>query len=236
MAPEYVDDEELENEIRDASGKDIVEADPSRYVTNTKIYNSMKFEIISPEEVERAHQINAMNNPNQEFKDAVTLIEKNNNKTLTKEEYIKAADSYATILAERDEERKKNYEGKYVINPIKKEKYFQMLLENKPVENAIRELVRDYENSLVNPLEKALEEAQKNEANVLEVKKNRAINFHYKGKCRIASDEGGKVIVIDNKNDVDLLRMKYRKEWIEKRFPEEVNKQTPLSVEDGDFE
>jgi hypothetical protein len=235
MEFEYVDDDELENELAH-TGKDIVEADPSRYVTNTRIYNSMKFEIISPEEVERAHQAEIASNPNQEFKDVIDIIEKNNNKKLTKDEYVKVAESYATILAERDEERKKNYEGKYQINPIKKEKYFQMLLDNKPIENAIRELVRDYENSIIDPLEKAFEEAQKNETNVLEVKKNRPINFHYKGKCRIASDEGGKVIVIDNKNDVDLLRMKYRKEWIEKRFPEEIQKQSPLSSDDGDFE
>jgi hypothetical protein len=237
MNIEYVDDEELENEVKqkEKSSQKNDEVTPL-YVTNTKNYNSNEFEIITPEEVERFHKLDEINNPNPEFKEAIKNIENVTNRQLTKEEYFKAADVYATILAERDEERKKNYEGKYVINPIKKEKYFQLILENKPVNTAMRELVRDYENSKLEDIEKAMEDAQTEDIGFLELKENKRINIHYKGKCRIASDQGGKVIVIDNKNDVDLLRMKYRKEWIDKKFPDTVEKaQIRIREEDGEF-
>jgi hypothetical protein len=212
--------------------------DLNKYKTNTKNIDVTTFTIISPEEVDKIAEQEELNNPNPEFTQALKDIEKMNSKPLSKEEYFKAANAYATILAERDEEKKKNYEGKYDINPIKKDKYLELILTNKPVTNAFAETMKDYENSVIAPLIQAYEQAQKEDANaVLELKRKNRINLRYKGKCRIASDEGGKIIIIDNKNDVDLLRMKYRKEWIEKKYPERLKgEQTVTSVNDDEYE
>jgi hypothetical protein len=218
----------------------IAESDKDRlinHVTNTKDYNPNKFDIISPEDIMRQIEREEKNNPNPEFTQAIHELEKIKNSPLSKEEYIKAADSYASILAERDEDKKKNYEGKYQINPIKKEKYLELILTNIPVTNAFEESMKTYENSLIKPLEDAFEKAQKDENTVIEMKRNTRVNMRYKGKCRIAVDEGGKVIIIDNKNDVDLLRMKYRKEWIEKRYPADtIGKPIANVLDDDEFE
>jgi KaiC/GvpD/RAD55 family RecA-like ATPase len=209
------------------------------HITTTKEYDTSKLIVISPEEVQAQHERNERDNPNPEFTDALKEIVRRNNRKLTKEEYIKACDSYATILAERDEEKRKNYEGKYIINPIKKETYLKLLLENKPVENAFRDSMKEYENVMVDSVINAYEKAKENELKVLEVnpssKKNNRVNLRYNGKCRIASDEGGKVIIIDNKNDVDLLRMKYRKDWIDKKFPNEINPTAYRNEDDDEF-
>jgi hypothetical protein len=221
-----------------ASGLPQDGTDPYAYETNTKNFDPLYFEVISPEEVQKAHEAYESVNPNPEFHEAVALIEKANSRKLTRDEYVKAADSYAAILAERDEERRKTYEGKYNINPMVKQKILQLLLENKPAGTAMRELVRDYEDSMLAPLADALQEARGGERKTMEVKKNRQgkklINIRYKGKCRIASDENGKVIVIDNKNDVNLLHMKYRKEWIDKKYPNDV-KGKQIRTDDDEF-
>jgi hypothetical protein len=193
------------------------------HVTNTKKYDTTKLEIISPETVMKENETHEKDNPNPEFTDALKELTKIYKRPLTKNEYIKACDSYATILAEKDEEKKKNYDGKYIINPINKERYLRLLLENKPVTNAFRESMQEYENVMVNSVLEAYGRAKENELKVLEIKPEKRVNVRYKGKCRIASDQSGKVVIIDNKNDVNLLRMKYRKEWIDKKYPDEFN-------------
>jgi hypothetical protein len=205
------------------------------YVTNTKNYDTMKFDIISPEELENESERRETNNPNPEFYDSIKYLEDMYQRQLTKEEYLKACDTYATILVERDEEKRKNYEGHYQINPIKKERYFKLLLQNKPVDTAFQESMKEYEGVMVDSVLSAYNEAKEKEMKVLNMKDNNRVNVRYKGKCRIAVDEGGKVVVIDNKNDVNLLRMKYRKEWIDKHYPD-IDK--PIAIrpdEDDEF-
>jgi hypothetical protein len=239
MEIEYEDEEATTQDNNKLNVHETNESKEDRlinHITNTKNYDPTKFNIISPEKATEEIEREMLNNPNPEFSQAIQNIEKATNRILTKEEYIKAADTYATILAERDEEKKKNYEGKYEINPIRKEKYFELLLNNIPVTNALAESMKTFENSLIAPLMDALEKSKKDEVNVLELKKKARVNLRYKGKCRIAADEGGKVIIIDNKNDVDLLRMKYRKEWIEKKYPEVKNQQITNVLENDEFE
>jgi hypothetical protein len=240
MEIEYEDDEVVKSPTNKLEIQKVIsdlDMEKFNHVTNTKDYDPTRFDIISPEEATIEIEQEERKNPNQEFTTAIKDIVKIKNAPLTKEEYIKAADAYATILAERDEEKKKNYEGKIDINPIKKETYLNLLLSNKPVTNALAESMKMYEDSIINPIMNALEKAQKEKATALELKKNKRVNLRYKGKCRIATDEGGKVIIIDNKNDVDLLRMKYRKEWIDKRYPEEIKgKASTNMLEDDEFE
>jgi hypothetical protein len=240
MEIEYEDEEVVQtkdNKLKIEKAPQIDDKNLDNYITDTKNYDPTKFNIISPEETVIEYEKDQINNPNPEFSLAIKELEGITKRPLTKEEYIKAANTYATILTERDEEKKKNYEGKYEINPIKKDIYLDLILNNKPVSTAFEQSMKEYENNMIAPLMKSFEEARQNELKVLELKKKARVNLRYKGKCRIAADEGGKVIIIDNKNDVDLLRMKYRKAWIEKRFPEKIKgKQESNSLDDDEFE
>jgi hypothetical protein len=220
---EYIDDsdEVLKDELTHRiTAVNIEEKNyEDRYETNTKNFNPIDLIIESPEETALKRRASLNENPNMEFIDAIRMVENNLDRKLNKEEYIAACDSYATILAERDEEKKANFSGKYDINPIKKEKYKEMLLNNRPVTNVAKEIFEIYEKSMIKPIIDAYKDTVENEPKVIEIKRKDRVNTHYKGKCRIASDEGGKVIVIDHKKDIDLLRMKYRQEWIETKYP-----------------
>jgi hypothetical protein len=207
------------------------------YKTDTKDYDPTMVVITSPEEIRKQDEAHNKENPNGEFSQALDVIEKRLSRKLTDEEYIAACDSYATILTERDEEKKANFAGKYNINPVKKEVYKEMLLNNKPIENITKQMFESYEKSVIRPIIETYEETLKNEPKVIELKNDARINTHFKGKCRIASDESGKVVIIDNKKDVDLLRMKYRKEWIEKRYPNIKDIEAGIMMrEDGEDE
>jgi hypothetical protein len=246
---EYLDEDDLTAEEINSSenfynkpelvltSKENVSEDADAHITDTKDYDPNKISIESPEEVENKYIYYKNNNPNVEFSEVIKTIEDNLNRRLTDEEYIKACDSYATILVERDEKKKSSFNGKYEINPIKKEKYKELLLNNRPVTNALKELLDTYEQSMIKPIVEAYKQAVSNEPGVIELKgSKKRVNTHYKGKCRIASDESGKVVIIDHKKDIDLLRMKYRKEWIEKRFPDVVDADSMMLKEDDDGE
>jgi hypothetical protein len=245
MEDDYVDETELDGvlgkialPIQDDIGSLSEEERLNKmvyHVTNTKKYDVTKLEIISPETVTNENTLQELDNPNPEFSEALKELVKKYKRPLTKEEYIKACDGYATILAEKDEENRKNYEGKYQINPINKERYLKLLLENKPVIGAFRESMKEYENAMVNSVLEAYEKAKENEMRVMEMKGKNRVNVRYQGKCRIASDESGKVVIIDNKNDVNLLRMKYRKDWIDKKFPDEINPKVVRQEDDDEF-
>jgi N-methylhydantoinase A/oxoprolinase/acetone carboxylase beta subunit len=236
MKEEYIDDEVLEK--ANSQGINIENNnvdDKIKHITNTKGYDPTRFVVISPEEVMKEHERLAAD-PNPEFTKILNDVEKSKSRRLTKEEYLKACDMYAGVLAERDAEKTKTYEGKLQINPLKKEQYFRMLLDDKPVTNAAQEAMKTYENEMVRAVGEAYEHAKKHEAKIIEIKENRRdrINLRFKGKCRIASDESGKVVIIDNKDDVNLLRMKYRKEWIDKRYSPVINAPVVNNKEDED--
>jgi hypothetical protein len=233
METEYYYDEDIPGEVGEKELSTYSEEDILSHRTDTSKYDETKFDVISPEEVmdEEAKENN--DNPNPEFTKAITDLEKSIDRQLTQEEFLKVAETYATILVERDEEDSTRYKGEYEINPVKKELYLKMILEKEPVEKAFQKSMKSYEDQMLLPLVMEIEEAQKNELKVIEMKSNNRVNVRYKGKCRIAADEGGKVIVIDNKNDVDLLHMKYRKEWIDKKYPEAANP-AMMRIEDDD--
>jgi hypothetical protein len=235
MEVEYIDDEDIPGKIVDREFSIHNEEELVKYQTNTKNYDATKFSVISPEEIEHEELKEEYENPNPEFSQALSDLEKSAKRKLTEEEFLKVADAYAAILVERDEEDKIKYKGKYEINPIKKELYLKMILEREPVEKAFQKSMKNYEEQMLVPLVKEIEETKKNELKVIEMKRNNRVNIRYKGKCRIAADEGGKVIIIDNKNDVDLLHMKYRKEWIDKKYPDAINPSLIRPDSDDEF-
>jgi hypothetical protein len=245
---EYIDEDDeisTKNLVKSLSrgkepGEDslkVIDGEPIRYRTNTKDYDPTMVVITSPEEIKAQNDTYSKENPNGEFSQALSLIEKKIDRNLTSEEYVAACDSYATILAERDEEKKASFNGTYDINPVKKEVYKEMLLKNEPVENVTKQMFSNYEKSVIKPIIDTYKEVLQNEPRVIELKNNARVNTHFKGRCRIASDESGKVIIIDNKKDVDLLRMKYRQEWIERRYPNIKDMEAGVIMrEDGEDE
>jgi hypothetical protein len=237
MEIEYIDDEEVTNGIVGKEFQVYDENGQNMHITDTSRYDTTKFDVISPEEIDKENILEEINNPNPGFTNAVKRLGDILDRNLTEEEFLKVADTYATILAERDEENRANYEGKYEINPIKKDLYLGMLLNREPIENAFKKTMKKYEDQMIMPIVNAVENARKNEAKVIEIdlKRKKRINIRYKGKCRIASDEDGKVIIIDNKNDVNLLRMKHRKEWIDKRYNTSVPESSIRPDDDDEF-
>jgi hypothetical protein len=236
MNEDYIDDDEIEQTIDDTRlsvDKEKNEDDVQNHVTDTRRYDPTRFIVISPEEVMKINEEKSFKDANPGFTNILNNIRDSKNRPLTEEEYFKACDIYAGALAEIDEEKKKDYEGETKINPIKKDQYLRLLLENKPVSIAASETMRMYESDKVNEVEDAYKEAIRNESKVIEIKNGKRINFRYKGKCRIASDESGKVVIIDNKSDVDLLRMKYRQEWIDKKYPD-ISTPKLIRKDDGD--
>jgi hypothetical protein len=236
MNEDYIDDEEIEQAINNTKlpvDRQKNEDDIVTHITDTKRYDPTQFIVISPEEVMKMNEEKSSGDANPGFTKILNDIKQSKNRPLSRDEYFKACDVYAGALAEIDEEKKKDYEGATKVNPIKKEQYLRLLLENKPVSEVASETMKMYESDKVNEVEHAYKDAIKSESKVIEVKNGKRINLRYKGKCRIASDESGKVVIIDNKSDVDLLRMKYRQEWIDKKYP---NITTPIMIrkDDGD--
>jgi hypothetical protein len=177
---------------------------------------------IDPEKIEKkVKEQEKIANP--EFNNVIISLEKEIKRPLTKQEYFKACEIYATILVEQDNKYKNDFEGKIRINPIHKERYVKMLLNNQPVKDAFRIAMEEYEGEQVEDISKEYDKFIKNYSNEINIKEGKRINLKYKGKCRIASDRGGKVIIINNKKDVDLLQHKYRIDWLNKKYPQIKN-------------
>jgi hypothetical protein len=219
---DYMDDEEF---VKTYGMPDPITIAPSidspdgkGHITDTKGYDPTKLPIISPEEIETTYD-RSNQDANPEFDNAVRSLEQQYGRSLTGDEFKAACHTYATVIAEREEKYRDHYEGEATTNRRNVAVYEKYLLEGKPIISGYKTMMTEFEDSMASPVVNALTTHLKNKEKVIEIKAGQRVNIHYDGKVRIASDNDGKVIVIDNKKDVNLLRMKYRKEWIEKKFP-----------------
>jgi hypothetical protein len=226
METEYVDDDEYIN----------VDTIITEQQSRVKKPFDEGLIFINPEEIEKkVKEQEKIANP--EFNNIIVSLEQDLNRPLTEQEYLKTCNIYAAILIENDNKHKKEYEGKINISPIQKERYVKMLLNNQPVKDALRIVMEEYEDEQVQDVTREYDKFIKNHSSEINVKEGNRINLKYKGKCRIASDKGGKIIIIDNKKDVDLLQQKYRFDWLNKKYPQIKNMNTQVfKREDDEFE
>jgi hypothetical protein len=68
----------------------------------------------------------------------------------------------------------------------------------------------------------------------MNVKLGDKVNIRHKGKVVIRDENKSSEYVINNDNDVKLLRMKYRQDWIDKKMGDQINgTQTTYHDNDG---
>ena len=197
--------------------------DDKGHVTDTSDYDSMEFEIVSPEDaVKQAEQKRASGPINPEFVKSISILETKLGRKLSDKEYDDACRKYATVLCERDEYAKNKYCEKVMVNPRNCEIYYQLIKHNRPITSMTEVAMRSYEDTMIAPIAELMKIHSSCPPEPIEIKEGERVNIRHGGKVRIAEDQGGRVIVIDNKRDVALLHMKQRQDWIDKNFKDQL--------------
>ena len=196
--------------------------------TDTHNYNSFEFDIITPEEADKqAKQVFEHNVPNAspDYADpiiaqAVYQIESKLGRKINYDEFDKLCKTYAAELTNRDAQ----YKGTDEPNPIDYKLYYDTLIQNKKVKPAYEMRMSKYEDSLVTEIDQLMKEHHSSfDSRDLHIARGDPINIRHKGKVYIRDEEHNQEIKIDNKKDVDLLRMKYRKEWLDKKHKHDID-------------
>jgi hypothetical protein len=213
--------------------------------TNTSGFNSLDYSMISPEEAQEQWLIEKQNVrfANEDFELLVNNWEAQNKREITYQEFSALCYEYARHVCEEEIRRKNGLYGpEEPINPITHQRYFKMLLENKPLSTAFRESMSQYEETLVAPISDLLEEQMKRAPEVVTVDLDdlQRINLRHRGKVRIIGvDHGNKYVQINNEEDVKLLLMKHRQDYLDKKYPTIVQDGKVIegsSREDREFE
>ena len=198
--------------------------------TNTTSFDPMSFEIISPEDANsETEKMLAARNEEQTSKDyadpilakAVYQVEQKFGRKITYDEFDKLCKTYAAELANRDAAYRNNGEK---ANPIDYKLYYDTLIQNKKVQPAYKMHMQTYENTLIDEIGELLDRHREFDSRDIHVDKGAPINIRHKGKVFIKDEEKNREIIINNKNDVDLLHMKYREDWLEKKYKKEIDK------------
>lgn len=188
----------------------------------TSDYDSTEFDIVSPEDAERERleQIKKERFANKDFGIAVRNIEQNIlGREITVDEYDKMCRSYATALYEEDVKLTKNG---MTLDPNIRQKYYEDLINNRPVKRAHRGYYEQQEAFAADDIGKELERVKSQPIGELEIKSGKPINYNHKGQVKITGNENGLVYIINNEKDVKLLNMKNRQIWLDKRFSDEI--------------
>lgn len=198
--------------------------------TDTTSFNSMSYEIMSPEEAtQQTEAMISARDEEQTSKDyadpvlakAVYQVEKKFGRKITYDEFDKLCRTYAAELANKDAAYKNNGEK---ANPIDYKLYYETLIQNKKVQPAYKMHMQTYENSLIDEIDDLLDRHREFDSRDIHVGKGDPINIRHKGKVYIKDEEKNREIIINNKKDVDLLHMRYREDWLEKKYKKEIEK------------
>lgn len=200
------------------------------YKTDTSSFNSSEMVIVSPEQADEEAKEAKMESvvsdgrfTNQEFGIAVSNIEAKLGRKINYDEFDKMCRSYATVLCERDADiRRTNKNQPVVVDPAYRDEYYKKLIKNEKVDPAYKMHLKAYEESMIGPISSLYDEYKNTKIDELKVEDGKPINMRYKGKVAISEDKNGQVIVIDNDADTKLLHMQHRKNWLDKRFPDQI--------------
>lgn len=221
MSGEYDDIDFSDHSFNTSVPDDVAPDMPKKIEYVTADYDSTEFEIVSPEEAQMEH-IREMKNQrfaNSDFGSAVNNIEQRLGREITVDEFDKLCRSYATFLCEEDEKISKD---KRVSDPSVRQKYYDDLINNRPVKRAIRKGYELIEQQKVEEIDAELQRVKSMNVEELSIKSGKPINFRYKGKVKISENSDGNIYIINNGDDVKLLNMRNRQEWLDKHFPDEI--------------
>lgn len=235
----YSDDDEsyatrIENkrkhiQVESASPKKESDIDKKlNHVTDTKKYDSTKMELISPEEAERDY-INKSDfeSTYREYADpvmdeAVKNVERRLGRKINYDEFDKMCKTYAAELVNADARLKKTAPNQRDYNI-----YYEQLIQNKKIEPKYKTYAKKYEQQKIDELyDLYLKSKQATDNSTLNVKLGSVINMRHNGNVEFEDTENRRTIRINNANDVKLLHMKQRKDFLDKKFGEIIKEET----------
>lgn len=241
----YMDDDEsyFENKKKDNKSTSQVETknkqeiDPLQqkidYVTDTSDYDSDEMVLITPEQATAEYNkqriekdaILTKNYADPILAKAISQVEARIGRKINYEEFDKMCKTYAAELANADARFKKQEP-----NPIDYKTYYDQLIQNKKVVPAYQVYADKLEQSKVDEIDTLLKNAQAaNKGATLKVRAGSAINMHHDGDVVFEDTEMRREIKIDNKRDVELLHMKHRQAFLDKKYADEIKEESGVS-------
>ena len=228
--------ENVETKIDTNNRVEAISTNKVNHKTDTSTYNPMEYELISPEEAEEEQRKLEQKNKikNEEYADpilgqAIKQIEDKFGRKITYDEFEKLCKTYAAELVNKDAEIRGTEPSK-----IDYDLYFNTLIQNKKVVPAYLIRMQNYENSIINEIDELMNKHIRYNEQDLNVKLGDKVNIRHKGKVVIRDEHKSREYVINNDNDVKLLRMKYRQDWIDKKMGDQINgTQTTYHDNDG---
>ena len=104
--------------------------------------------------------------------------------------------------------------------------YYNQLIQNRKVTPAYKVYANKLEEDKVNEISELLQAAKSSGDNsTLKLKVGSSVNMHHKGKVTFEDPARLRRITIDNKRDVDLLHMKHRKEFLDKKYATQIREE-----------
>lgn len=244
----YMDDDEsyLENRKSKSSGQ--VEQTKSatskveevlqkkiNYKTDTSNYESDEMVLITPEQADADYKskeateqaILTKNYADPVMAKAISTVEARIGRKINYEEFDKMCKTYAAELANADARMKKADP-----NPIDYKTYYDQLIQNKKVVPAYQVYANKLEQSKVDEIDSLLQAAKAaNDGAELHVKAGEVINMHHNGNVVFEDTDNRRRIKIDNKKDVELLHMKHRQAFLDKKYADEIKRESGIAID-----
>lgn len=245
----YMDDDEsyLENrknnkssgqveQIKDSASK-IDEALQKKidYKTDTSNYESDEMVLITPEQADAEYKskeateqaILTKNYADPVMARAINKVESRIGRRINYEEFDKMCKTYAAELANADARMKRADP-----NPIDYKTYYDQLIQNKRVVPAYQVYANKLEQSKVDEIDSLLQATKAaNNGAELHVKAGEVINIHHNGDVVFEDTDNRRRIKIDNKKDVELLHMKYRQAFLDKKYADEIKRESGITTD-----
>ena len=199
------------------------------YETDTSNYKRFDELLITPEQAnaeysikQREEEMNSVKDyANPVFAQAVKQVESKLGRKINYDEFDKMCKTYAAELANIDA-KTRNREP----NLVDYNTYYNQLIQNKKIVPLYQVYAARLEQDKVDEIDKLYKEAKATTSGQqLYLKAGSSVNIRHKGKVTFEDLEKRRRITIDNKRDVELLHMKHRKEFIDKKYSKEIQEE-----------
>lgn len=197
--------------------------------TDTRNYEANQLELVTPEEAtkaaeeQKAKEAAALTKDyaNPVFAQAVKQVEAKLGRKINYDEFDKLCMTYAGELAAADARSRKQD-----LNPRDYEVYYNQLIKNKKVVPAYKIYANKLEADKAEEIANLLASAKAStDTATLKLKAGASVNIHHKGKVTFEDYEHRRRITIDNKRDVELLHMRRRKDFLDKKYAKEIEEE-----------
>ena len=199
------------------------------YETDTSNYKRFDELLITPEQAnteysikQREEEMNSIKDyANPVFAQAVKQVESKLGRKINYDEFDKMCKTYAAELANIDA-KTRNREP----NLVDYNTYYDQLIQNKKIVPLYQVYAARLEQDKVDEIDRLYKEAKATtNGQQLYLKAGSSVNIRHKGKVTFEDLEKRRRITIDNKRDVELLHMKHRKEFIDKKYSKEIQEE-----------